>query len=112
LPLATHPDGDAPVGYTVLTTPDEVGEIRPGDIELRRIYTLSPARGTGLGSALMDCAIADARALGQNRMLLGVLATNLRACAFYERQGFVAVADRRFRVGATWHDDRVYARDL
>jgi ribosomal protein S18 acetylase RimI-like enzyme len=110
--LATHPDGDAPVGYTVLTTPDAVGDIMPGDIELRRIYTLSTARGTGLGSALMDRAITDARALGHTRMLLGVLATNHRACAFYERQGFSVVADRRFKVGATWHDDRVYARAL
>lgn len=110
--LATHPDGQAPVGYTLLTTPEDVGAVAAGDIELRRIYTLSVARGTGLGAALMARAIADARALGRDRLLLGVLATNRRACAFYERQGFAIVGERRFRVGATWHDDRVYARSL
>ena len=110
--LATHPDGDAPVGYSLLTTPADVGPVRPGDTELRRIYTMSAARGTGLGAALMARAIADARSMGHDRMLLGVLATNRRACDFYERQGFAIVGERRFLVGATWHDDRVYARPI
>jgi ribosomal protein S18 acetylase RimI-like enzyme len=110
--LAVHPDGAAPVGYTVLTTPDLPIETGPGDGELRRIYTLTLARGTGLGAALMTRAIADARASGLSRLLLGVLGTNIRARAFYERQGFVLAGERRFRVGQGWHDDVIYARDL
>ncbi|MDP1026152.1 GNAT family N-acetyltransferase [Sphingomonas sp. KR1UV-12] len=110
--LAEHENGAAPVGYTVLTAPQEVGDTGPGDIELRRIYTLSTARSTGLGAALMEQALDDARALGANRMLLGVFAGNARACAFYERQGFVVAERRRFKVGATWHDDLVYARQI
>jgi hypothetical protein len=47
--LATHPAGDAPVGYAVLTTPDLPIAPHEGDIELRRIYALSITRGTGLG---------------------------------------------------------------
>lgn len=110
--LAEHPDGAAPVGYTVLTTPEDVGTIEPDDIELRRIYTMAAARGTALGATLMARAIDDARGMGRRRMLLGVLGRNRRACAFYERQGFAVVAERRFLVGATWHDDLVYARPL
>jgi GNAT superfamily N-acetyltransferase len=110
--LAEHPDGAAPVGYTVLTTPAEVGDTGPDDLELRRIYTLHLTRGTGLGAALMDRAVADARLLGASRLLLGVFAGNRRACAFYERQGFAITEARRFKVGATWHDDLVYARRL
>jgi GNAT superfamily N-acetyltransferase len=110
--LAEHPDGAAPVGYTVLTTPAEVGDTGPTDLELRRIYTLDLTRGTGLGTALMTRAIDDARGLGADRLLLGVFAGNRRACAFYERQGFVVTEARRFKVGATWHDDLVYARPL
>ena len=110
--LATHPDGDAPVGYAVLTSPNELGDTRVGDIELRRIYTLLTTRGTGLGSALMHRAIADAQARGARRLVLGVFAGNHLARSFYERQGFAVVAERQFKVGATWHDDRVYARDL
>jgi GNAT superfamily N-acetyltransferase len=110
--LAEHVRGGAPVGYTVLTAPDEVGDTGTGDIELRRIYTLSPTRGTGLGAALMERALDDARALGSTRMLLGVFARNHRACAFYERHGFAIAERRRFKVGETWHDDLVYARPI
>ncbi len=110
--IAEHPHGAAPVGYTLLTTPEEVGPTGPGDIELRRIYTLSLAHGTGLGAAMMAQAMNDARILGATRMLLGVFAGNQRARAFCERQGFVVTAARQFKVGGTWHDDRVYARDL
>jgi GNAT superfamily N-acetyltransferase len=50
--------GGAPIGYTVLTTPNMPAvETSPADIELRRIYTLSRAHGTGLGPALMAQAL-------------------------------------------------------
>ncbi len=110
--LAEHPVGDAPVGYTVLTTPADVGEPRDGDLELRRIYALAVTRGTGLGTALMARAVDDARGLGAKRLILGVLGTNATACAFYERQRFAQVGERRFKVGDAWHDDRVYARTI
>jgi diamine N-acetyltransferase len=110
--LAEHPDGGAPVGYTLLTPPDLPIDPGPADIELRRIYTLPLAAGTGLGNALMSRALDDARNIGRARMLLGVLATNTRARAFYERQGFTLAGERRFLVGRTWHDDVVYARPL
>ncbi|WP_287978413.1 GNAT family N-acetyltransferase [Sphingomonas sp.] len=112
LTLAEHASGHAPIGYSLLTPPEEVGETRVGDIELRRIYTLSRMQGTGLGPALMARAVADARALGATRMLLGVFAGNARARAFYERHGFAVAAERRFKVGVTWCDDFVYARNL
>ena len=110
--LATHPQGDAPVGYTLLTTPDLPVTPLPDDIELRRIYALSMTRGSGLGHRLMAQAIADAANLGGKRLLLGVLGTNRVARAFYEREGFVLAGTRRFNVGAGWYDDVIYARDL
>lgn len=112
LTLAEHPYGAAPVGYSLLTPPAEVGDTGPGDIELRRIYTLASARGTGLGASLMSQALRDARERGARRMLLGVFAGNGRARDFYERQGFFPIAERRFRIGETLHDDFIYARDL
>ncbi|WP_176472930.1 GNAT family N-acetyltransferase [Sphingomonas lenta] len=110
--IAEHPNGAAPVGYTVLTPPDFPIPTGPDDVELRRIYTMPVANGTGLGALLMKRAIADARALGRKRMLLGVLGTNNRARHFYERQGFALAGERRFNVGGSWYDDVVYARDL
>ncbi|KQM65863.1 acetyltransferase [Sphingomonas sp. Leaf17] len=108
--IAEHSEGAAPVGYTMLVPPDLPVDVDPDTIELRRIYTLSLTRGTGLGSMLMAQAIADARAMGKTRMLLGVLGTNRRARDFYERHGFAAIGERRFRVGDSWADDLIYGR--
>ncbi len=110
--LAEHPDGGAPVGYTLLVPPELPVEPATGDIELRRIYALTLTRGTGLGSALLHQATRDAMEMDKRRLLLGVLATNTLARAFYERQGLTLAGERRFLVGATWHDDVIYARDI
>ena len=110
--VAEHPVGAAPVGYSLLTTPDLPVERRPGDVELRRIYALSITRGTGLGHRLMSQAIVDACRLGGSRLLLGVLGTNHVARAFYEREGFELAGERRFNVGAGWYDDVIYARAI
>jgi len=110
--LAEHETGAAPIGYSLLTSPDFPIHTGPADIELRRIYALSRFHGQGLGPALMEQAVADARARGGKRLLLGVLARNQRARRFYERQGFALAGERRFLVGSSWFDDVIYARDL
>lgn len=110
--LAETANGGAPIGYSVLTAPDLPIAIAPGDIELRRIYTLSRLHGSGLGPELMERALADARALGKTRVLLGVYGGNARARAFYERQGFTVVGARQFLVGETLHDDAIYGRAI
>ncbi|MCW6529451.1 GNAT family N-acetyltransferase [Sphingomonas lycopersici] len=110
--LAEAPTGGAPLGYSLLTTPDLPVPAEDGDIELKRIYALAPTHGTGLGAALMQRAIDDARALGRKRMLLGVYGGNARAQRFYAKQGFAVAGTRRFKVGATWHDDLVFARAI
>jgi len=110
--LAEAEQGAAPLGYTLLTTPDLPVEPCPGDIELKRIYALAPTHGQGLGPALMSQAVNDARSAGHRRLLLGVYGGNVRAHRFYIKQGLSVVGERRFLVGATWHDDLVFARDL
>ncbi len=110
--LAEYEPGHAPIGYTVLTAADFPTEPGPADIELRRIYLLKQAQGTGLGAALMALALEDATAAGRTRVLLGVWDQNTRARAFYERQGFKVIGARQFTVGTTLHDDPVYARAL
>jgi len=111
--VAEIASGGAPIGYSVLTTPDLPAiDTHPDDVELRRIYTLSRTHGTGLGPALMAQALLDARALGRPRVLLGVYAGNERARAFYEKQGFEKVGERQYQVGATLCDDVIYALQL
>lgn len=104
---------DAPIGYAVLTAPDFPPEtLRPGDTELRRIYTLAAAHGAGLGPALLDAALAEGRARAHARILLGVHPDNRRARAFYERNGFAVIGERTFAVGTQRFTDPIYARAL
>jgi len=107
--LAELDPGAAPVGFALLTPADLPGA-QDGDVELKRIYALSRFHGGGIGAALM-AAVIDAAA-GAKRLLLGVYAGNVRAIAFYRKQGFDPVGERRFDVGGTLYDDLVLARPL
>jgi ribosomal protein S18 acetylase RimI-like enzyme len=110
--LAETEPHHAPIGYTVLTVPDFPVTLDPHDIELRRIYTLRQAHGTGIGAALMARAMEDAARLGAKRILLGVWEHNARARAFYERSGFRIIGARQFHVGSEVHDDPIYALEI
>lgn len=101
--------GGAPVGYAVLCPPDLPVSLEPGDLELKRLYLLHRFQGSGLGRRLMDWAIAEARATGAPRLLLGVKADNEGAIGFYRRVGFAVVGERRFLVGKQWCDDLILA---
>lgn len=104
-------EGAAPIGYALLAAPALPGS-ETGDLELKRIYILSRFQGCGLGAALMHKAAGEAAQAGALRLLLGVYADNARALAFYRKQGFARIADRRFRVGNRDYDDVVLARML
>jgi ribosomal protein S18 acetylase RimI-like enzyme len=103
---------DAPLGYAVLTTPDFPIATDAGDIELRRIYTLAATHGSGLGAALIQAMLDEARARGHRRLLLGVHPDNARARRFYERTGFRVIGERIFTVGTARFVDPVYALQL
>ena len=107
--LAEAQPGGAPIGFTLVGKPD-LAAAEDGDIELKRIYSLSRFHGSGLGAALMREAVAAAR--DHRRLLLGVYARNERALAFYRKQGFADIGTRRFDVGGKLYDDLVLARPL
>jgi ribosomal protein S18 acetylase RimI-like enzyme len=112
---------DAPVGYAMLTEPELPSiETFSADIELKRIYLFSrfrqaPVEGDPTlrpAQALLAAAIADARALGRTRLLLGTHAGNARAISFYHRNGFVECGRRTFQVGELLCNDLVFAKPL
>jgi len=126
-PAADFPDQPgAPVGYALLTAPDlPTINVLPSDIELKRIYLFSRFRTVPVvdedgnpipnlrpAQALMDASIADARTLNRTRLLLGTHANNLRAIAFYRRNGFTEVGTRTFQVGSQTCSDLILARPL
>ncbi len=111
--LAETATGAAPIGYG-LVAPSSLPGTDPGgrDLELKRIYTLSRFHGAGLGSELMNQAVDYAVAQAAGRLLLGVYAHNERAIAFYRKNGFDQIGERRFAVGNREYDDVVLAKSL
>jgi GNAT superfamily N-acetyltransferase len=123
--LATSGAG-APVGYAMLVAPELPSfDVLPTDIELKRIYLFSRFRAAPVldaagaplltlrpAQALLNAAIADARALGRTRLLLGTHAGNLRAIAFYRRNGFTEAGTRTFQVGSQVCSDLIFAKAL
>ncbi|MET0856687.1 MAG: GNAT family N-acetyltransferase [Telluria sp.] len=110
--LAEIVPGDAPVGYLVVAPPDlpmvEIGQ----DLELKRIYLLSRYHGGGAGKQLLARAIEHAESRRAARLLLGVYSGNTAAIAFYRRQGFSNLAERKFNVGGKVYDDHVMSLAL
>ena len=94
--LARTPDGRA-VGFTGVRPfpatgpPTDAG----GDAELKRMYVEPAGRGLGLGRALGEAAIDEARRLGYRRLLLDSRVSLVAACALYRSLGFVDVAPYR-----------------
>lgn len=110
--LAEYAATGSPVGYAVNCAPDLPVPPEPGDIELKRIYAFSRFHGAGVGKALMQAALADARARGAPRLLLGTYGENHRAIAFYRKHGFDLIGTRQFQVGDQLYDDVVLAARL
>jgi GNAT superfamily N-acetyltransferase len=111
--LAEILPGGAPIGFALLAPSTLPGTNPDGsDVELKRIYSLSRFHGTGVGAALMRHALDCARAREARRLLLGVYAGNERAMAFYRKQGFAPIAERRFQVGDRDYEDIVFAKPL
>ncbi len=82
--LARDRDG-APLGC---------GALRPLDAEtceMKRLFLLPEARGSGLGRALAEAIIAAARERGYRELRLDTLPSMASAHALYESMGFVRI---------------------
>ena len=91
--LAVAVEDDRVVGYGIVATIADVAD-------LHRIAVTADRRRHGLGAALVDALIAEARRRGCTRMLLEVEASNEAALALYGRLGFVEIARRQAYYGA------------
>jgi ribosomal protein S18 acetylase RimI-like enzyme len=75
---------------------------------LSQLYCASDATGRGIGAALIEQAIAEAKRRGCDAMQLSVWSGNTRAQAFYRGYGFAKVADIDFWVGNHRDDEFLY----
>ncbi len=81
-------EADVPVGYLIGTQVVD-------EFTVARIASLPSSRRRGIGRALLDRAIATARASGVTVVFLEVRAGNVPAIALYESVGFVATRRRK-----------------
>jgi GNAT superfamily N-acetyltransferase len=58
------------------------------DTELRRMYLDKGYRGLGIAQRMLDCAQAEARALGFTKMILSTAQIQKAADRFYRKSGF------------------------
>ncbi len=108
------------IGFLQFGPPDPaLSEDLPGcDLdgarELRRLYVREPCRSKGVGTRLMEAALAHTDLATSLRLYLDVWEKNEGAIRFYERYGFAVVGRRRFQVasGAETDFDLLMVREL
>lgn len=76
-------------------------------IELRRLYMLKQAHGTGAAHELMRWALDEAVRRGAKEIILSVYIDNHRARRFYGRYGFEEVGRFDFMVGSHADEDLI-----
>ncbi|GAA3997480.1 GNAT family N-acetyltransferase [Sphingomonas humi] len=104
--------GGKVVGYIKLG-PNKLPHVEPGQLlELKQLYLLKEAQGTGLAHGLMNWALDEAKLRGARRMALSVWSENWRAQAFYDRYGFEDRGPVGFMVGNHRDEDRVWEAEL
>lgn len=82
---------------------------RRSAMELKQLYTAPGMTRLGIGAALMDWALATARARGGDEMQLSVWSGNVDAQRFYTRYGFTRVADITFAVGSQIDEEFLFS---
>lgn len=78
-------------------------------IEIKQFYTAPAMAGQGIGAALMDWSLGQARAEGADEIQLSVWSENDGAQRFYARYGFEKVADITFRVGEQLDEEFLFS---
>jgi GNAT superfamily N-acetyltransferase len=56
--------------------------------EMKRVYVRPAFRGTGMGRAIVEWLMAEARSLGYREMVADTMPVMARALAMYEQMGF------------------------
>jgi ribosomal protein S18 acetylase RimI-like enzyme len=101
------------VGYAMIRSgdvPREVNGEKP--IELVRLYAARESLGSGVGAALMQACIDEAKQRGYETLWLGVWEHNYRAQAFYRKCNFHEVGTHVFQLGDDPQTDILMQRSI
>ena len=105
-------DGQA-LGYALAGRPCTLphDEVQPEDGELKRIYLLPAAQGSGIGGQLIQQAFDWLEQDGPRTLWIGVWSQNFGAQRFYKRLGFEQVGNYEFLVGSVRDPEFILRRD-
>ena len=81
------------------------------EIHINNVAVLPQYRGQGMGTALMEHVLTEARRLGARRATLEVRASNHAALRLYERLGFYVAATRKHYYSTPVEDALILWRD-
>jgi GNAT superfamily N-acetyltransferase len=105
--------GEQPVGYARLVeSPVPLCVVASKPIKLERLYADKRWLGQGVGSALMNACIAEAKARRCDGIWLGVWDKNEHAIRFYRRWGFAQIGTQPFTLGHDRQTDLVLWHSL
>jgi diamine N-acetyltransferase len=101
------------VGYAMLRSGNVLDEVT-GDkpIELVRLYVSRESLGSGVGAALMQACLGEAKQRGYKTLWLGVWEHNHRAQAFYRKWNFRDVGTHVFQLGDDAQTDLLMQRSV
>ncbi len=102
-----------PIGYAFLRRTSELpnGVTSYNSFEIVRFYVETAAHRRGVGAALMQDCIDEARDRGADTIWVQAW-KQARAVGFYERMGFSAVGSAPFHFGDRIDDDHIMMRPL
>jgi ribosomal protein S18 acetylase RimI-like enzyme len=100
-------------GYVKLgtaTSPEQLGG-KPA-IEIERLYVDKKLQSQKIGAALVAHLIQFSKSQGKKVIWLGVWKKNIRAVAFYEREGFVKFGETIFTLDRDLQEDFLMKKEL
>ncbi|MCS5498853.1 GNAT family N-acetyltransferase [Cnuibacter physcomitrellae] len=88
--LVARDDDGAPIACGGLRPlPESV--LGPGTVEIKRMYTVPGARGSGVATAVLRALEEEARLLGATRLVLETGTAQPDAIRFYQREGYASI---------------------
>lgn len=105
-------DAEGFQGYGVVQADPPPVPLEGAALELGRLYVRAARHGEGVGEALMDACVAEARRRGARWLWLKVWEDNPRAWAFYRRWGFTEAGREEVRVAGVVLPHRILVKEL
>lgn len=106
-------NGDEATGYVRLRDGDIYKEFEgKNSIEIARIYAAQHVIGQGVGRAMLQFCLEEAKRMNRQVIWLGVWEKNNRAIAFYEKWGFKKFGVHDFFLGDDQQTDWLMMREV